>query len=142
MDVLGPDPRAGRPSVAAVPYTPLPSGDPESVAGRPVKIYRRRWYTLLVFCLLNMTQGLVWNTWGPVSDSASLVFGWTDPQIGLFANLGNISFCLTVFIGAYILDVIGMYSDGHHMPIGNQTTGHRATRHRTFRHRTIRHPDI
>ena len=70
-------------------------------------VYHRRWYVLSVFCLLAITQGFMWNTWGPVSDSATLVFGWTNAEIGLFAILGNASYSLTVFGAAYIMDTLG-----------------------------------
>lgn len=73
-----------------------------------VKVYKRRWYVLGVFSLLNTIQGTMWNTWGPISDSAILVFGWSDAEIGLFATLGNLTNCLTVFFASYMMDVFGM----------------------------------
>lgn len=73
-----------------------------------VKVYKRRWYVLGVFSLLNTIQGTMWNTWGPISDSAILVFGWSDAEIGLFATLGNLTNCLTVFFASYMMDVFGL----------------------------------
>ena len=73
------------------------------------QVYARRWYVLFVFSLLSAAQSFVWNTWSPVSDSATLVFGWSGADIGLFANIGNIGFCFTIFGTSYIIDVLGKF---------------------------------
>ncbi len=75
-----------------------------------VKIYPRRWYILGLFSLLGLTQSAIWNTWGPISDSAILVFGWNDAQIAMFANIGNILFCVTVFLSSWVMDVLGKHT--------------------------------
>ena len=57
-----------------------------------VKLYKRRWYVLAVFSLTALLQAAVWNTFGPVAQSAKLVFGWTDANVGMLANWGNIMY--------------------------------------------------
>lgn len=73
-----------------------------------VHTYKRRWYMLFLFSTIGLWQGIVWNTWGPISDSAKLVFGWRDAEIAMFANVGNAMYCVVVFFASYIMDVIGL----------------------------------
>ena len=47
--------------------TLVPEDDDDADVGR-VKVFKRRWYILLVFSLLAMFQCTVWNTWGPVAE--------------------------------------------------------------------------
>ena len=83
------------------PYEPVHAVD-------KTKVYTRRWYVLFVFSLMGLLNSLIWNTWGPISNSASNVFDWSDAEIATFANLGNIVYCFTVFAGSWIMDVLGM----------------------------------
>lgn len=84
------------------PTTPLLSTE-----GQP-KVYARRWYILIMFGMINFTQNLVWNTWGPIAQSAKVVFGWSDSQIGQFANIGNIAYLVTVFPVCYLIERLGL----------------------------------
>ena len=53
-------------------------------------VYSIRWYILLIFSLLNMSQCTIWNTWGPVEKVAKVVFtSWSNQTISLFANWAN-----------------------------------------------------
>ncbi|XP_066297049.1 solute carrier family 49 member 4 homolog [Branchiostoma lanceolatum] len=67
--------------------TVLPSASPPQIVA-----YHRRWWVVGTFCLLGIAQGAVWNCWGPISDSAKLVYGWTDGKIAMLANWGCIAF--------------------------------------------------
>ncbi|CAH1786068.1 unnamed protein product [Owenia fusiformis] len=71
-------------------------------------VYGRRWYILLLFSVVSATQAAVWNTFGPVADSAKIVFQWEDSVLALLPALGNIAYILTVAFGAWIMDVKGM----------------------------------
>lgn len=73
-----------------------------------IKVYKRRWWVLAVFVLTSCTQSMVWNTWGPITNSAEAVFGWSDSMIGLLVNLGNISFVTFVMPMSWINDVKGL----------------------------------
>ncbi|XP_061172398.1 solute carrier family 49 member 4 homolog [Saccostrea echinata] len=72
------------------------------------KTYKRRWYVLFLYSLTAFLQSAVWNTWGPITQSAEVVFGWKDSQIGLLANWGNIAFLITVFPTCYLMDTKGL----------------------------------
>ena len=52
-------------------------------------------------------QALAWNTWGPLSDSAGRVYGWTNDDIALLSNWGPIAFLLSTAFFAWLLDVRG-----------------------------------
>ncbi|XP_013394520.1 disrupted in renal carcinoma protein 2 homolog [Lingula anatina] len=71
-------------------------------------VYKRRWYILIMFCLLTFTQGGIWNTWGPVTTSAKYAFGWNDGDIDLLSNWGPITFVLSTFIFTWLMDVKGL----------------------------------
>lgn len=72
------------------------------------KVYKRRYYILIVYSLLAFTQGALWNTWGPIAASSEDAFGWTDGDIALFANWGPISYIIATFILSWIVDVKGL----------------------------------
>ncbi|XP_022344894.2 solute carrier family 49 member 4 homolog isoform X1 [Crassostrea virginica] len=72
------------------------------------RVYRRRWYILMIFGMINFLQNIVWNTWGPIAQSAEVVFEWTDSQIGQFANMGNIAYLITVFPVCYLIEKLGL----------------------------------
>lgn len=80
----------------------------ESEEGAATAVYARRWYVLIVFCLGSFCQALVWNTWGPITESAEIVLKWQDSNIGMLANYGNIAFMFTVLPMCYFMDVKGL----------------------------------
>ncbi|KAK3105810.1 hypothetical protein FSP39_006209 [Pinctada imbricata] len=53
-------------------------------------------------------QALNWNTWGPITESAEVVFKWQDSTIGMLANWGNIAYVCTIFPACYFIDVKGL----------------------------------
>ena len=71
------------------------------------KVYKRRWYILLVFSFSAMIQGGLWNTWGPIAESSEEAFGWTDGDIALFANWGPIAYLIATFPFAWLIDTKG-----------------------------------
>lgn len=52
---------------------------------------------LLLFSLLSFAQGLVWNTWGPIQNSARLAFGFSGWDIALLVFWGPIGFAPCFF---------------------------------------------
>lgn len=52
-------------------------------------------------------QAVIWNTWGPIAQSAKEVFGWDDGQVAMLPNWGNIGFIATVFVASYCMDEKG-----------------------------------
>lgn len=78
-----------------------------SIPSPEVKVYKRRFYILFMFSMSTLAQAAVWNTWGPVSQSAKQVFGWSDGDIALLANWGPISFVISLYPFSWIMDVKG-----------------------------------
>ncbi|XP_055860116.1 solute carrier family 49 member 4-like isoform X3 [Biomphalaria glabrata] len=72
------------------------------------KVYTRRWYILTVFSLFAFTQSCFWNTWGPISTSSEVAFGWTDSTVAWLTNWGPISYVITGLTFPWILQVKGL----------------------------------
>ncbi|GAB5576497.1 solute carrier family 49 member 4 isoform X2 [Prionailurus iriomotensis] len=82
------------------------SGIPAAVPG-PGRVYGRRWLVLLLFSLLGFAQGLVWNTWGPIQNSARQAYGFSSWDIALLVLWGPIGF-LPCFAFMWLLDKRGL----------------------------------
>ena len=80
-----------------------------SNADKVTRVYKRRWYILILFGMILLVQNVVWNTWGPIAQSAKVVFEWSDSQIGQFANMGNIAYLVTVFPICYLIGKLGTF---------------------------------
>ncbi|CAB1437229.1 unnamed protein product [Pleuronectes platessa] len=65
-----------------------PSRQPVS-SGR---VYGRRWLVLSLFSLLALMQGMVWNFWGPIQNSAALAYGFTKSDIAVLVLWGPVGF--------------------------------------------------
>lgn len=62
--------------------------------GQPVnsRVYRRRWLVLCLFSLLGFMQGMVWNFWGPIQNSAVRAFGFSKSDIAVLVLWGPVGF--------------------------------------------------
>ena len=49
------------------------------------RVYAKRWYILTVFSVLGILQGMIWNSFGPISASLLAVFcpDWSPATIAL-----------------------------------------------------------
>ena len=72
-----------------------------------VKVYKKRWFILLVYCINSILQNAMWNAWGPIEATARAVYKWDSYVIDLLAAWGSITFCITMLPFAYIMDVKG-----------------------------------
>uniref|UniRef100_A0A8D2AZ36 Solute carrier family 49 member 4 n=1 Tax=Sciurus vulgaris TaxID=55149 RepID=A0A8D2AZ36_SCIVU len=99
---LGPGPGAARRSREAAAAATLPAAGPG-----PGRVYGRRWLVLLLFSLLAFAQGLVWNTWGPIQNSARQAYGFSSWDIALLVLWGPIGF-LPCFAFMWLLDKRGL----------------------------------
>jgi len=73
------------------------------------RVYPVRWYILLVFSLLGFAQAMVFNTWGPIANSAKRVFpGWTDATVALLTNWGNICYVIFLVPVCWVMDTKGL----------------------------------
>ncbi|KAM9287069.1 solute carrier family 49 member 4 [Morus bassanus] len=89
----------------AVPAAvPVPVRRLAPLAGR---VYGRRWLVLLLFSLLGFAQGLVWNSWGPIQNSARLAFGFSGWDIALLVFWGPIGFAPCFFF-MWLMDKKGL----------------------------------
>lgn len=73
-----------------------------------IKIYKRRWWILAMFALVAHAQALCWITWSSISESAKLVFGWSDSTIALLQDWGNIPFVVLGIPICWLLDKQGL----------------------------------
>ncbi|XP_012495048.1 PREDICTED: disrupted in renal carcinoma protein 2 [Propithecus coquereli] len=99
---LGPAPGAAWRNREAAAAAALPAAVPG-----PGRVYGRRWLVLLLFSLLAFAQGLVWNTWGPIQNSARQAYGFSSWDIALLVLWGPIGF-LPCFAFMWLLDKRGL----------------------------------
>ena len=72
-----------------------------------VKVYKRRWFILIVYSINAILQSLIWNTWGPIEATARAVYKWDDYVIDLMSAWGGIAFCISMVPFAWLMDVKG-----------------------------------
>ncbi|XP_067686880.1 solute carrier family 49 member 4 homolog [Haliotis asinina] len=73
-----------------------------------VKLYKRRWYMLVVFGLYTTTQNIMWNTYAPISAASEDAFGWDDGTITTLINWGPIGFMVTAVFFSWVIEVKGL----------------------------------
>lgn len=56
------------------------------------RVYGRRWLVLSLFSLLGFMQGMVWNFWGPIQNSAVQAFGFSSSDIAVLVLWGPVGF--------------------------------------------------
>jgi len=71
-------------------------------------LYPVRWYLLILLSMNGFVQGLIWNTFGPISETCKFVFDWDNSDIALLANWGCISFFLALFPFNYVIEKWGL----------------------------------
>jgi len=73
-----------------------------------VFIYKRRWYILLLFSAVNLSQNAVWNTWNPLTQSVQVAFNWSLFDTALLTNWGCITFVISMPFFSWMMDVKGL----------------------------------
>lgn len=73
---------------------PLLTASRADSSAQPVnsRVYRRRWLVLSLFSLLGLMQGMVWNFWGPIQNSAVHAYGFTKSDIAVLVLWGPLGF--------------------------------------------------
>ncbi|KAK2905784.1 solute carrier family 49 member 4 [Channa argus] len=56
------------------------------------RVYGKRWLVLTLFSLLGLVQGMVWNFWGPIQNSAAHAYGFTKSDIAFLVLWGPVGF--------------------------------------------------
>ena len=88
-----------------------------SVYQNKCKVYKRRWYILIIFSIVASLNNLIWNTWGPIQGTAQVVFGWDNTTITLLADWGPISFVVAVVPMCWLMDMKGKHKYGFLNPV-------------------------
>ena len=73
-----------------------------------VQVFKRRWYILILYSLVNVTQSAIWNSWGPLTHSAEIAFGWSLGDIALLTNWGCIMYVCSMVFFSWLMDVKGI----------------------------------
>ena len=73
------------------------------------RVYGRRWLVLTLFSLLGFMQGMVWNSWGPIQNSAMRAFGFTKSDIAILVLWGPVGY-IPWLLFMWLMDNKGEFS--------------------------------
>ncbi|XP_060070130.1 solute carrier family 49 member 4-like [Ylistrum balloti] len=76
--------------------------------GASSRIYRARWWILLLSFLHFLQQCFSINTWGPIAQSVKRAFDWEDTTIVFILNMCRAGSMVYICIGSYVLDKAGL----------------------------------
>ena len=95
--------------ISARTKDPLLAPPQDGTVGSPPML-GKRWYVLFVASLLAFEQGWIWNTYGPIASVVGRkdVFGWDDSILAMMGNWGPISYVLSFYPTAILLDSYGL----------------------------------
>lgn len=82
-------------------------GDYTGMTSSNIKVYKRRWYILFIFTLLNTTGNILWNTWPPIQETCQLVFGWDKTNVLTIGALQAVGSIISIVPSAWLLDTKG-----------------------------------
>ena len=78
-----------------------------SIHREKFKVYKRRWYILLLFFICSAVNGMKWNTWSPIQGTSQVVFGWSDTTITLLVAWGPIVYIVLFLPVSWLMDAKG-----------------------------------
>ncbi|RMX42844.1 hypothetical protein pdam_00005147 [Pocillopora damicornis] len=78
------------------------------MAAGSIKVYKRRWYILIIFTLLNTTGNILWNTWPPIQETCQLVLGWNKTNVLIIGALQALGSIISIVPSAWLLDTKGL----------------------------------
>ena len=90
-----------------VPYTESTDNN-EDNAPRLIRVYKRRYWMLLIFALTAFSQYCAWNTYGPIATTAKTVFHWSNTEIAILASMDPITYLITMIFFSWMMDVKGL----------------------------------
>ena len=82
-------------------------GSVGSIHRENFKVYKRRWYILLLFLICSAVNGMKWNTWSPIQGTSQVVFGWSDTIITLLVAWGPIVYIIIFLPVSWLMDAKG-----------------------------------
>ncbi|XP_030001600.1 solute carrier family 49 member A3 [Sphaeramia orbicularis] len=102
-----------------VPYPPPPAQAeepcdvPTQVSGElkkllVFKVYKRRWFVLLVLCLLNCSNATLWLTFAPVANQSAKFLNVTLDQINWLSLVYMVVAIPLSFVTTWMLDTLGL----------------------------------
>lgn len=89
------------------------SGEPglgaadQDISG-PFKVYKRRWFLLLVVCLLNCSNAMLWLTFAPVADITAEYFHTSLDRVNWLTLVFLVIAVPFGLLGIWILDTVGL----------------------------------
>ncbi|KAM6986315.1 solute carrier family 49 member 4 [Aplochiton taeniatus] len=100
----------GGPSTEAEREPLLVPSHPETNT-QPVfsRVYGRRWLVLTLFSLVAFMQGMVWNTWGPIQNSAMKAYEFSKSDIAILVLWGPVGF-IPWLLFMWLMDKKGLRS--------------------------------
>ncbi|XP_053735705.1 solute carrier family 49 member A3 [Synchiropus splendidus] len=73
-----------------------------------LRVYKRRWFVLLLLCLLNCSNGTIWLTFAPVADQSAQFLGVTSEQINWLSLVFMVVAIPVSFGTTWMLETLGL----------------------------------
>ena len=89
--------------------TDISATDTSKQTGQPLKVFKRRWWILTVFCFVNATQSVLWNTWSPIGDAMLICYDWKASFLALCLCGSSISVAVMSLPVMYIVETRGKF---------------------------------
>ncbi|XP_063050184.1 solute carrier family 49 member A3-like, partial [Engraulis encrasicolus] len=87
---------------------PQPCSDEADHVAIRFKVYRRRWFILLVLCLLNCSNAMSWLTFAPVADESGAALGVSVDQVNWLSLVYMVTAIPLAAISTWMLDTCGL----------------------------------
>ncbi|KAM9795598.1 solute carrier family 49 member A3 [Neosynchiropus ocellatus] len=89
------------------------SGGPRTVNSElkklvTLRVYKRRWFVLLLLCLLNCSNATIWLTFAPVADQSAQFLGVTSEQINWLSLVFMVVAIPVSFGTTWMLETLGL----------------------------------
>ncbi|XP_060565003.1 solute carrier family 49 member A3-like [Ruditapes philippinarum] len=72
------------------------------------RVYRCRWFILIVVFLLNLTNGMIWITFSPIADTAVPYYSITPFELNILVLVFAIASVPFGFVASWVLDTLGL----------------------------------
>ena len=89
----------------AVNLTPNSAANVENTSG--LRVYKRRWYILVMFVAMNITYNFYWNAFGPIQGPLKHIYGLEDWNILLLQSWAAVSLITASFPMGWIIETKG-----------------------------------
>lgn len=81
----------------------------ETIGDVETAVYKKRWWMLFVYCFTATAQGMIWNTWAPLTGAAVIGFQWTEGQITALQALSGLVYIVAAFPILYVIEKYGKF---------------------------------